>query len=66
MRTNIMTAANKRRRPTLVRQNFTNTVVQAMKELMEEHGYSRERAASAILREICGNISTPEDDEVGR
>jgi hypothetical protein len=51
----------------VVKQDFIKTVSGAVAELMEEHGYSRERAAGAVLREISDDKSkTPQDIEVGR
>jgi hypothetical protein len=53
-----------------VKQDFMKTVSKAVAELMQEHGYSRERATSAVLREISvsaggGESKTPQDIEVG-
>jgi hypothetical protein len=49
-----------------VKQDFMKTVSGAVAELMEEHGYSRERATGAVLREISDDKSkTPQDIEVG-
>jgi hypothetical protein len=49
-----------------VKQDFIQTVSGAVAELMQEHGYSRERATGAVLREISHDKSkTPQDIEVG-
>jgi hypothetical protein len=50
-----------------VKQDFIKTVSGAVAELMEEHGYSRERATGAVLREISDDKSKtiPQDIEVG-
>jgi len=46
-----------------VRTDFMQGIRQALLRLMREHGYSRERATSAILREIS-NGHSPHDNEV--
>lgn len=44
---------------------FVETVGRGITVLMEERGYNRERATSALLREIArGDNSPPSDDEV--
>lgn len=49
-----------------VKRDFIKTVSGAVAELMEEHGYSRERATGAVLREISDDkTKTPQDIEVG-
>jgi hypothetical protein len=53
-----------------VKQDFIKTVSGAVAELMDEHGYSRERATGAVLREISTTggeekSKTPQDIEVG-
>lgn len=49
-----------------VKQDFIKTVSGAVAELMEEYGYSRERATGAVLREISEDkTKTPQDIEVG-
>jgi flagellum-specific peptidoglycan hydrolase FlgJ len=54
----------------VVKQDFIKTVQAACEELMQEHGYSRERATGAVLREISddtkGTKTAPQDIEVCR
>ena len=47
-----------------VRSDFMQGIRKALMNLMQEHGYSRERAVSAVLREIS-NGHSPDDNEVG-
>lgn len=42
------------------KDDFTTALQKAMKDLMEKHGYSRERATAALLREISGSIVVDE------
>lgn len=44
---------------------FVESVSRGVSILMEERGYSRERATTALMREIArGDLSPPKDEEV--